>query len=768
MKKNLILIITLFFALIFINCPSEPANFTLTVNIFPPDSGSIEQIVGSTHGEGVYEKGAVVTIIASANSGYEFNYWSGTDDDDQNSTTNKVTMTKDKMVTAVFTQTAPNKYTLSINANNGSVIRKVNGTINNGPYDSGTVVNLEAVPDTGYEFVSWNGTNNDSSTNLTNTVTMTSNKTVTATFEEANYTPETEYYNLPEFFIDDTASQPPLSPWVVGYSNSSGGPGRGPTVIDHTSHGMSLMIMESALGDIGGGDQWGVNATGYTYAQIEFKTPGPGTLSFIYRNCGWDSSGNQTAPVDTFEFWENLDIANIDNPPTADWTAPSVNNYSGDTHSIYLNAGDYKFTWKATKTATGYDEDTAWIDDIEFAPDGWTPGGGDPNKQWLFMMYMGGDCDLESYLWDDINEMEYGLNSLSSTMRGKIKVVVLWDGISGYSSIPPEGGRLYELGPDSSMDTTLSSNTLDLTSSGKWWSGDEVDTSDDSTITSFLNWATTTYPGYSNHMLMFSDHGGGPRNRGELPPKGEKVTKGAVWDETTGSWDYLETKEIKTGIYNAGYNGSNKLSILGFDACLMASVEEAYENRNVASYFVASLESEQGDGWEFQHWIPQISDGITPSQLGTILVQSYRDNFDTFSGDQTLSCTDLSEMDNLKTALDNLGQAIINNGASSYKSYFEASQSFSGTWATLYEIGDFAQSLGSTAVSTQASAVVSAMADAIVYSWADNQSGNYDGTGSVTKKGLSIMGDNQGYFYYGTTYFEFASGAWANLYNTWY
>ncbi len=767
MKKIITFLIIISIAVFVINCPNKPEQHTLTIVIEPENGGTVTESAESGGGNGVYEHGTVVTLTADPNSGFNLDSWSGTDDDGSTSHTNTVTMYNDKTITVTFEEPGTTTYNLSINATNGTVICRVDGSIDNGPYEPGTVVDLEAVPDTGYEFGSWSGTDDDGSTSTNNTVTMYNNKTVTATFESADYTPEPEYYNLPEYFADDTVSDPPLSPWVVGFSNSTGGPGRGPTVLDHSTHGMSLMITESALGDIDGGDQWGSSASGYSYAQIEFKTPGPGTLTFKYRNCGWDASANSTIPNDTFEFWKDLDLANIDNPPAADWTSPSTDNYDGVYASIYLDTGDYKLTWRADKSGTGYDEDSAWIDDIEFDPDGWTPGGGDPNKQWLIMMYMGADCDLEEFLWDDVNEMEYGLHLLDSAVRDKIKVVVLWDGISGYSSIPPEGGRLYELGTDTSQDTTLSSNTIDHTSTGKWWSGDEVDTSDDSTITGFLNWASTNYPDYTNHMLMFSDHGGGPRSRGDIPT-GRIITKGAVWDETTGSWDYLETKEIELGISNAGFTGSNKLSILGFDACLMAGVEEAYEHRTVADYFVASLESEQGDGWEFQHWIPQITDGMTGSQLGTLLVESYRDNFDTFNGNQTLSCTDLSEIEGLKTAIDDLAQAIIDEGASTYKSYFESSQSFSGTWADLYEIGDFADSLSSTAVSTEANAVLTAMGNAIVYSWADSQSGGYDGVGSVTQKGLSIMGDNSGYFTYGTYYFDFADSSWATLYNTWY
>ena len=53
-----------------------------------------------------------------------------------------------------------------------------------GEYDQGTVVSLTATPDSGYRVNSWSGTDNDQSLNNINTVTMTSDKTVTVKFQE--------------------------------------------------------------------------------------------------------------------------------------------------------------------------------------------------------------------------------------------------------------------------------------------------------------------------------------------------------------------------------------------------------------------------------------------------------------------------------------------------------------------------------------------------------------------------------------------------------
>ncbi len=401
--------------------------------------------------------------------------------------------------------------------------------------------------------------------------------------------------------------------------------------------------------------------------------------------------------------------------------------------------------------------------------DGGDTDGNTNGIEWLMMMYIGGDGNLEEALWEDLNEVELGLHKLDEGVRNRIEVVALWDGIEGYTDASPEGTKLYELGTDRELNTRVSSNTKDLTES-KWWTGDEVDMSDGATLTAFMDWAKERYPNPTKTMLVLSDHGGGPRNKDGKPPRG------AIWDDTTGGSEcFLETKELSKAISDAGFGGENKMSLLGFDVCLMASVEEFYEHRNVVEYCVASLQTEQADGWEYEDWIPQITKGMTPAELGTVIVKSYHDSFsgDPEMSDQTLSCTDLSKMDNLKTAIDALGKAITDNDLiGTAKGYFDSSTLFTGSWSYLHEVGDFASKLSSTAVSAEASAVANAMKEAIVYSWANSGKGNYYGAGSVTGRGLHLMGQmnysNGTEFNYDTSIFSFADGDWADLYDIWF
>lgn len=125
---------------------------------------------------GPYHFDDVIQLSAVPAAGWAFDYWSGDLSGSVNPTT--LTISGNASVTATFTQTSQNIYTLSISIDgNGSV------TLNRtGPYNYGDVVQLTAMANVSWGFLSWSG-------NLTGyanpvTLTMTGNFTVTAHFTQ--------------------------------------------------------------------------------------------------------------------------------------------------------------------------------------------------------------------------------------------------------------------------------------------------------------------------------------------------------------------------------------------------------------------------------------------------------------------------------------------------------------------------------------------------------------------------------------------------------
>lgn len=131
------------------------SNHTLSAT-FAPDQYNLT--VTTTGNGGVnkdpdqasYINSSSVTLTAVPASGWSFSGWSG----DLTGTTNPVTVTMDgnKNVTATFSQIMK---TLTVTSGaNGSVSQPGTGTYS---YSAGSLVNLQAVADSGFAFVNWTG-----------------------------------------------------------------------------------------------------------------------------------------------------------------------------------------------------------------------------------------------------------------------------------------------------------------------------------------------------------------------------------------------------------------------------------------------------------------------------------------------------------------------------------------------------------------------------------------------------------------------------------
>ena len=118
---------------------------------------------------------AYVHLEAIPTPGYYFANWSGA----LSGTTNPITITIDcnKKITANFAQIM---HTLTISVNGSG---STSPTAGKHSYQEGTVVSITATPDSGWQFDSWTGDVAEPDLTTT-TLTMDSNKTITANFAE--------------------------------------------------------------------------------------------------------------------------------------------------------------------------------------------------------------------------------------------------------------------------------------------------------------------------------------------------------------------------------------------------------------------------------------------------------------------------------------------------------------------------------------------------------------------------------------------------------
>ncbi|MGB6873260.1 MAG: GLUG motif-containing protein [Dehalococcoidia bacterium] len=151
-------------------------------------------VTSPSEGMSIYDQGTAVNLVAEAEDGYRFVNWTGDVDTIANTdgASTTITMSGDYEIVARFEAIPPTQYSLTIHSTTGgSVTAPGQGTFT---YDAGTVVNLVAEAEEGYEFVGWTGdvgsiVNIDAaSTN----VTMNAHCSITASFAIGIY----DWYDL--------------------------------------------------------------------------------------------------------------------------------------------------------------------------------------------------------------------------------------------------------------------------------------------------------------------------------------------------------------------------------------------------------------------------------------------------------------------------------------------------------------------------------------------------------------------------------------------
>ena len=150
------------------------------------------------------------------------------------------------------------------------------------------------------------------------------------------------------------------------------------------------------------------------------------------------------------------------------------------------------------------------------------------------------------------------------------------------------------------------------------------------TLASFIQYGARNFPADRN-MLIFWDHGGGS-------------VSGYGYDEKVGSGTSMTLGDIKKALDAGGL----KYDVIGFDACLMATVENALMLSEYGDYMIASEETEPGIGWYYTDWLNQLSrnTSVPTTELGKTLIDSFISACNSRCPGQqtTLSLVDLAEL----------------------------------------------------------------------------------------------------------------------------
>lgn len=104
--------------------------------------------------------------------------------------------------------------------------------------------------------------------------------------------------------------------------------------------------------------------------------------------------------------------------------------------------------------------------------------------------------------------------------------------------------------------------------------------------------------------------------------------------------------------------------LIGFDACLMGSIETAAALAPYADYLIASEETEPWEGWNYA-FLGQLSADQGGEEIGSMIVEDYRtfytekyEEYPYLTPILSLTCIDLKQIGCVEEAMDALFTAI--------------------------------------------------------------------------------------------------------------
>lgn len=170
------------------------------------------------------------------------------------------------------------------------------------------------------------------------------------------------------------------------------------------------------------------------------------------------------------------------------------------------------------------------------------------------------------------------------------------------------------------------------------------------TLYDFLYFANTNYPA-DKVAVTFWNHGGGS-------------VSGAAFDELyeLDSLNLAEMYQAFDAVWPADQENP-PLELVGFDTCLMATVDVAAVFQNFSRYLVASEEVEPGNGWYYSGWLGELAanPAMDGDDLGIAICNTYYEGCEA-EGTQdqtTLSLTDLTRLSPLLEAYEAFGQEAL-------------------------------------------------------------------------------------------------------------
>ena len=245
---------------------------------------------------------------------------------------------------------------------------------------------------------------------------------------------------------------------------------------------------------------------------------------------------------------------------------------------------------------------------------------------------------------------------------------------------------------------------------------------DSRTLEDFLRFCNENYPA-DRQAVIFWNHGGGS-------------VAGVAFDERYG-FDSLTLPEIRRAFeaVNTPSKQNPPYELIGFDACVMATIDVAEMLSGIGRYMVASQEWEPAIGWDYEGLLKALADdpGMSGAEFGKVICDTYyaackaeSSWFLSLVDDITLSVVDLTRIDALMAAYYDIGaESLIyaTVSPSYFSEYGRAARnavSYGGNnswygYTNMVDLGDLVRQAGDNLLPEYGQALLNALADCVIY-----------------------------------------------------
>jgi len=290
--------------------------------------------------------------------------------------------------------------------------------------------------------------------------------------------------------------------------------------------------------------------------------------------------------------------------------------------------------------------------------------------QWTILVYIAAHNNLVAWGKDSLER----ILAVGSTPAVKLAVLYDWHGGAtryivgdpGKTAVEEPLGRFDSGDPDALIDTArwafeqcpAERYGLVLWSHGSGWQPEEIEriarqvrgdddvSRSEATERSAQRGSMVLFNTTLERILRIDDH----------------AERAVCFDDSSGH--SLDTQELERVVREIG----RPLDLLGMDACVMATLEVAYQVRQHVRYLVASEELVPARSWPYESILGALRDvpDMSAHDLAELVVQHYVDYYTTHppalnGGDVTKVALNLAHVEGLAQAADRLAEALLKN-----------------------------------------------------------------------------------------------------------